>query len=241
MALGSKSSKSGSSSSSGFGGGAKAKKKVPAKWLRILYWLLVVAGVYFAFLNISPYAKAVSFLGSQAIDKAFIQLISVIPIINGLANTLGMGVTWILGFVLWAVVQIIELLPIILFNHEGFMKSIIGQADSRSRYTEKETDDPTLKYMKRFYNAMPTSMIRNLERLRIGVYVLDFLICFTVYSPVASGKIQDFFWIIATGQWDKINYGNLMLAAITLFAVELIVSLIIWVGKLAFAYNESTK
>lgn len=152
-----------------------------------------------------------------------------------------MGITWLLGLILWGIVQIIELLPIILYNHEGFMATVIGQADRRTRYTEKETDDPTLKQMKRIYNAMPTSMIRNLERLRIGVYVLDFLICFTVYSPVASGKITDFFWIISTGQWGQINVGNLLLAAITLFAVELIVSLIIWVGKLAYNYNESTK
>lgn len=227
--------------SSSFGGGTRSQKKVPAQWLKIFYWLLVAAGVYFAFLNISPYAKAVAFLGTKAIDDAFIRLISVIPIINGLASIFGMGVTWVLGLILWGIVQIIELLPIVLFNHEGFMATIIGQADSRARYTEKESDDPTLKQMKRIYNAMPTSMIRNLERLRITVYVLDFLICFTVYSPVASGKIRDFFWIIATGQWNQINYGNLLLAVITLFAVELVVSLIIWVGKLAYNYNESAK
>jgi hypothetical protein len=221
--------------------GSKSKKKVPAKWLKVLYWLLVVAGIYFAFLNISPYAKAVSFLGTKAIDDAFIRLVSVIPIVNGLASIFGMGITWILGFIAWGIVQIIELLPIILYNHEGFMATVIGQADSRARYTEKETDDPTLKQMKRIYNAMPTSMVRNLERLRIGVYVFDFIVCFVVYSPVASGDILDFFWIIATGQWNQINYANLLLAVITLFAVELIVSLIIWVGKLAYNYNESTK
>jgi hypothetical protein len=232
---------SNTASRSSSGSSAKSKKNVPTKWLRILYWLLVAAGVYFAFLNISPYARAVSFLGTQAIDEAFIKLVSVIPIINGIASIFGMGITWLLGLILWGIVQIIELLPIILYNHEGFMATVIGQADTRARYTEKETDDPTLKQMKRIYNAMPTSMIRNLERLRIGVYVLDFLICFTVYSPVASGKITDFFWIIATGQWGQINVGNLLLAAITLFAVELIVSLIIWVGKLAYNYNESTK
>lgn len=221
--------------------GSASKTKVPTKWLRVLYWLLVVSGVYFAFLNVAPYAKAVGFLGVKAVDEAFIRLVSIIPIVNGLASIFGMGITWILGFVLWGIVQIIELLPIVLYNHEGFMSTLIGQADTRARYTEKETDDPTLKQMKRIYNAMPTSMIRNLERLRIATYVLDFLICFTVYSPVASGKITDFFWILGTGQWNQINYGNLLLAAITLFAVELIVSLIIWVGKLAYSYNELAK
>lgn len=227
--------------SSNYSSNSKTKKKVPARWLRILYWLLVVAGVYFAFLNISPYARATEFFGGKAVNEAFIRLIAVIPIINGLASIFGMSVTWILGFVIWGIVQIVELLPIIFYNHEGFMATVIGQADSRARFTEKEHDDPTLKRMKAFYNLMPISMIRNLERLRVGVYVFDFIVCFTVYSPVASGNVLDFFWILATGQWNKINYGNLLLAVITLFAVEVIVSLIIWVGKLAYSYNEATK
>lgn len=53
---------------SGFSSSGKSKN-VPIKWLRVLYWLLVASGVYFAFLNISPYAKAVSFLGTTPFPR----------------------------------------------------------------------------------------------------------------------------------------------------------------------------
>ncbi|MBW4607336.1 MAG: hypothetical protein KME22_08940 [Hassallia sp. WJT32-NPBG1] len=95
--------------------------------------------------------------------------------------------------------------------------------------------------LKRTYNALPLSVISNLERLKIVTYTIDFLICISVYSPVASGKFSDFFWFLASGQFNKFDYGNLALVFITLFAIELILSLIIWVGKLSYAIKATTK
>ncbi|MBW4568062.1 MAG: hypothetical protein KME31_08565 [Tolypothrix carrinoi HA7290-LM1] len=211
------------------------------KWLRILYWGLVLSGIYFAYLNIQPYEQAVRFLSGKVVNQAFIYLVSVIPIVNGIANFIGRGVTWILGTLLWGVIQIIEVLPIILYNHEGFIQQIVGDADSRSKYQIKEDEDPTLAMLKRTYNALPISIVSNLERLKIVTYVIDFLVCITVYSPVASGKFSDFFWFVGSGQWNKIDFGNLALALVTLFAIEIILGLIIWVGKLSYAIKAASK
>jgi hypothetical protein len=132
-------------------------------------------------------------------------------------------------------------LPLILYSHEGFIQQIISDVDSRSKYQVKDDDDPTLSMLKRTYNALPLSVISNLERLKIVTYTIDFLICISVYSPVASGKFSDFFWFLASGQFNKFDYGNLALVFITLFAIELILSLIIWVGKLSYAIKATTK
>ncbi|WP_292748113.1 hypothetical protein [Nostoc sp. NMS4] len=204
-------------------------------WLRLLYWGLVVAGIWFAYLNIQPYERAVSFLGAKATSSAFISLVASIPLLNGIAAIFSKSLSWILGAILWSVIQIIEILPLILYNNEKFIEKIVTEADGRSRYHEKDTDDPTLKMLKRTYNHLPISVVSNLEVLKIFTYTVDFLICLTVYSPVASGRISDLIFILATGQWGKLDYGNLALALITLFAIEVIVSLIIWVGKLSYA------
>ncbi len=218
-----------------------AKNNKPNSWLRLLYWGLVCTGIWFAYLNIQPYEQVVGLLSGKAINGAFVYLISVIPIINGIAAIIGKGVTWILGTILWGVIQIIEVLPLILYNNERFVQTVISSADSRSKYQVQDNDDPTLKMLKKTYNALPTSVISNLEILKVFTYTIDFLICITVYSPVASGKFSDFFFILATGQWGKLDYGNLALAFITLFAIEVIISLIIWVGKLSYAMQESSK
>lgn len=220
---------------------SSGQNKTSQKWLRILYWGLVLSGIYFAYLNIQPYEQAVRFLSGKVVNQAFIYLVSVIPIVNGIANFIGRGVTWILGTLLWGVIQIIEVLPLILYSHEGFIQHVISNADSRSKYQVKDDDDPTLAMLKRTYNALPISIVSNLERLKIVTYVLDFLICITVYSPVASGRFFDFFWFVGSGQWNKLDYGNLTLALVTLFAIEIILSLIIWVGKLSYAIKAASK
>jgi hypothetical protein len=211
----------------------------PQLWLRILYWGLVMSAFWFAYLNIQPYATAVAFLSNKSINQAFLKLISVIPIINGVAASLGTGVVWILGAVLWGVIQIIEILPLILYSHVSFLEVVITSADSRHNYQIKEGEDPTLSFLKRTYNALPTSVISNLELLKIFTYTVDFLICITVYSPVKSHNFFDFIKILSTGQWEKISYENLALAFTTLFAIEIIVSLVIWVGKLAYTLKAS--
>lgn len=216
------------------------KKKVNNNiWLRALYWGLVLTAIYFAYLNIAPYEKAVSFLSGQVVNKSFLAVIAWIPIINGIAAALGRGITWILGAILWSVIQIIEVIPLILYNHEGFLRSYIRAADNAGRMSINSDDDPTLRMLKKTYNTLPTSVITNLEYLKIGTYVADFLICLTVYSPVKSAKFSDFVFIITTGQWGKIDYANLCSALITLFAMEIIISLIIWVGKLTYVVRQT--
>ncbi|ALF56244.1 hypothetical protein ACX27_04065 [Nostoc piscinale CENA21] len=209
--------------------------------MRLLYWGLVCAAFYFAYLNIQPYEKIIGILSGKTVNSAFLQIISIIPIVNGIAAILGKGVTWILGTVLWGIIQIIEVLPLVLYNNESFIKAAIASADSHSKYKIKDDDDPTLKMLKRVYNALPTSVISNLETLKIFTYTIDFLICITVYSPVKSGKFSDFFFVLTTGQWGKLDWVNLLLAGVTLFAIEVIVSLIIWVGKLAYAMKEASR
>lgn len=234
--------KTASSSSSGFTSSSKKSSTKTANfWLKLLYWGLCISALWFAYLNITPYSTAVGYLSGKTINQAFLRLISIIPIINGIAASLGTGVQWILGSILWGVIQIIEVLPLILYNHKQFLVTMISDADRHSKYQVKHDDDPALKMLKKTYNALPVSIVSNLETLRIFTYTLDFLICITVYSPVKSGKFQDFFWVVATGQWGKIIWDNLALAIVTLFAIEIIISLIIWVGKMAYALKESTK
>lgn len=204
----------------------------PQTSLKILYWGLVVAGVWFALLNIQPYQKAVIFLSGGILKGVFATLNSD----SGLRAVI--TVSWIVGAVLWVVIQIIEVLPLILFNHTGFLAYFIGASQSHKHYQIQESDDPTLKALKKTYNALPTSVVSNLETLKIFTYTVDFLICLTVYSPVRSGKITDFILYLSTGQFSKILWDNILLALITLFAVETIICLIIWVGKLAFALKE---
>lgn len=218
-----------------------SNQSIPKIWFKLLYFLLVAAGLYFAFMNINPYVVAIKMIAPQLETADFMRLVSFIPIINGIANAIGQSIYWIIGAIFWGCIQLIEVTPIILYQHGGFLKEVISGAESTSQYQVKDGDDPTLKALKAAYNLLPIAFIKNLDRLRVFTYTVDAFVCLSVYSPVDTGKLQDFFWVIATGQFQRINYQNLVLSFFTLFAIEAILYLILNVGKLAFTVRKATR
>lgn len=222
--------------------GHKTKRKQATNpWLFFLYWTLVLVAIYFCFFNIQPYESVVTFLGGKVLANRFFQIISYIPIINGIAAIFLKSTTWAIAALLWAPIQIVEILPLILRSHAKFMAYIISSADSHKRYKVADDDDPVLASLKRTFNALPTSMISNLEYLRAGAYVIEFCVAIFEYPPTANSKITDLFFVLATGQFNKLDYANLFSIAITLFIVEILVVMIIWTGKMAYAFRESMR
>jgi hypothetical protein len=234
-------SKRAGASSSGSGTNYYSPNTTPKNWFRLLWVLLLIAMVAVAVVNIKPYVDAVRNFGVTIVDATLIKFISVIPVINVIANILGVGVYWVIGTALWGIFQIIEVLPVILYNHPGFLEEVITDAENSKRYAIKDSDDPTIAVLKKGYNKLPVGFIENLAKIRLVAYIADFCICFWCYSPVASGKITDFFWYVATGQWQRINGNNLMFALITLFGVEIALNLLLWVGKLAFTVKRASE
>jgi hypothetical protein len=237
MAVGKKSRASSSSSETNY----YSSNTTPRNWFRLLWVLLLLAMIAVAVVNIKPYVDAVRNLGVTIVDATFIRFISAIPVVNAIANILGIGVYWVIGTALWGIFQIIEVLPVILYNHPGFLEEVIQNAESSTKYMIKDSDDPTVAVLKKGFNKLPVSFLENLGKIRLVAYVADFCICFWCYSPVSTGKITDFFWYVATGQWQLINGNNLMFALITLFGVEIALNLLLWVGKLAFTVRRASE
>lgn len=202
--------------------------------VRILYWVVVISGLWFAYLNIGPYAKAVQLTIQTATpDNALLKLIYSIPIINGIAATIGTALHWIVGFFIWLAIQTIEVFPIILRRDRAFMRTLIQETQTADKFAEKEGDDPTLAALKRWYNNFPTLTLTNARNLALFAYAIDFLICIIVYPPVRGGFGQLMF-VLFTGQWNRLDWGNIALLIITLFAIETIIRLLFWLGQIAY-------
>lgn len=220
---------------------ASGSNNVPKRWFQVLWFFLLLSMVVIAVVNIKPYVDAAQALGVTIVDATFIRLISVIPVVNAISSLLGVGVAWVIGTVLWGTFQIIELLPVIMYNHPGFLEEVIQSSETSAKYSIKEDEDPTVANLKKAYNKLPVSFLENLAKIRLVAYVIDFCICFWRYSPVASGRITDFFYFSITGQWQKINTNNLILALVTLFGVEIALQLLLWVSKLAFTAKRASE
>lgn len=230
MAFGASSKKGTKSSSSGSSGsyqdsGRSTKKggnaPLPLKILGFCISLVIGA---FIFANIKPYEViAGKFLSS--FDYPFLaEVLYNTPIIGGIIKFLTNFFSFGLGTALWAIFQILEILPLILFGHGRFLNNQIGKHGQSAMYAKNPNDSWETKAAKFLGNSLSTEVMRFLVLMAIGVYVLDFLLILSIYPPV-QGNLGDFLYILQTSQWDKINWINLLTSVVVLFAVEFLIKL----------------
>ena len=202
------------------------------KFVQGLYWLCVFAGLWFACLNISPYAQVVKLVlrNSGNGDSSLIQLISMIPIVNGIANLLGSTMHWLIGIILWAIIQTIEVFPILLKRDRAFMKTIINENNQAEKFKVSKDDAPAVVALKNYYNRFPTLTMSNARNLALFTYAIDFSICTVAYPP-CKGGFGELMFILVSGQWTRLDWGNIALLMITLFMIEMIINLLFWFGE----------
>jgi hypothetical protein len=200
------------------------------KIVKILYWLCVVIAIWFGFLNVNPYAQAVRLVVRNSTDSSLVQIIAMIPIVNGFAFIFGSAMHWLIGLILWGIIQTIEVFPILLKRDRAFMKVIINENQGTEKFKVDAKDDPALAALKTWYNRFPTLTMNNARNLALFTYAIDFLICTIIYPPCKGGFGQLMF-ILVSGQWTRLDWGNIALLMITLFAIEIIINLLFWFSE----------
>jgi hypothetical protein len=233
-----------SSSSTGFGSSSGSKQSTNNKWdtkrlLKIFYWLIVAATAWFAYMNIAPYAAIVKMGMVKTADPNLLRLIGMIPIVNGIAAILGASLHLIIGTILWAIIQTLEVLPMLLKRDPSFVKEVVNNTDKHSKYAEKPDDDPVLANLKRYYNQFPILAIKQAKNLMLFAYTIDLLICITIYPPVSSGGIDKLMFVLMTGQFQLLNYSNLILLAVTLLIVEFMLKLLFFIGQIGWYMRKA--
>jgi hypothetical protein len=225
-----------SASNSGSSRSQKESKKIKfdtKAFLRIFYWLCVAATAWFAYMNIAPYAAIVKLGMVKTTSDGLLRAIGMIPVINGIAAIIGGSIHFIIGTILWGVIQTMEVLPLVLKRDPAFIKEVVTHSDGHSKYQEKEGDDPVLANLKRYYNAFPTLAIKQAKNMMLFAYTVDLLICITVYPP-CNGGVGRLMFILTTGQWQLLNYTNIIFLLVTLFIVEFMLKLLFFIGQITY-------
>lgn len=216
----------------------KSKQKIEWKWdtktlLRVFYWLCVAATAWFAYMNIAPYAAVVKAGMAKTMSFGILRAVGMVPIVNGIGAIIGASIHFIIGTILWACIQTMEVLPMILKRDPAFIKEVVTHSEGHSKYQEKEGDDPVLANLKRYYNAFPTLAIKQAKNLCLFAYTIDLLVCITIYPP-CSGGLSRLMFILTTGQWQLLSYTNLIFLFTTLFIVEAMLKLLFFVGQISY-------
>ncbi|MGB3641680.1 MAG: hypothetical protein WBA39_29500 [Rivularia sp. (in: cyanobacteria)] len=218
-----KTSQDNSSSYQNSGRSTKKGGKAPLP-LKILGFCISLVIGAFIFANIKPYEIiAGKFLSS--FDYPYLaEVLYNTPFIGGIIKFIANFFSFGLGTALWAIFQILEILPLILFGHGRFLNNQIGKSGKSAMYAKDANDSWETKAAKFLGNSLSTEVMRFLVLMAIGVYVLDFLLILSIYPPV-QGNLGDFLYILQTSQWDKINWVNLLTSLVVLFAVEFLIKL----------------
>lgn len=203
-------------------------------FVKVLYWLAVLAAIWFAYLNLLPYVRIAKIAMLQTMDGLSLsQFIAGIPLVNGVILAILSIVHWFVGAILWGVIQTIEILPIVLKRDRAFLRTLINHSDSSDKFEIDEDDEPTLATLKLWYNQFPSLTIARARTASLFVYAVDFCICIAVYPP-APGGFSNFVFLMSTGQFSRLDWQNILMLGLTLFAIEGIVRLLFWLGEISY-------
>jgi hypothetical protein len=193
--------------------------------LKILTWVITGVIISIILINVKPYEIiATRYLAGISYSNIteFILSIWVIGAIFGLLLRFA---NFGLGSLLWAFIQILEIIPMELLGHERFLDKNI-QKGGRSPYTDSKNDSWEVKLAKKIRNSLSTEVLRFLIVLGVCVYVIDFFACLTVFPPVqGGGDIWGLFDVIQYQQFSQIDWGNILRAATTVGAVQFLLRL----------------
>lgn len=215
----------------------QTKQKRKKLWTEYGLYAIIIVGLYFAFLNISPYEKVIALMSSSVRESLIVQVLTSIPFLGWVVQGLGKTLVWGLAAIIWAIIQIIEILPLVIFSDDRLLLTIIQEGD-RKAYQINESDDPMLKSVKRIYNRLPLVIVRHIKFAQIFTYTVDFFLLLLIYPPVQGDAFQ-FLFTLAMGDWQGVNWFNVWMGFVTLFACELIVVLFIYATRLNEMYRQS--
>jgi len=205
-------------------------------YLKGLGWAASAALIIFAYLNIGPYEQAIRLLFGSGEISGLAAFILSVPILGTMILGAGNLIAWVLGAILWALLQGLELLPMLLFNSRRALKGVIESGERSDVLQVNQNDDPALASLKKAYNRLPYSLVRNFRNAALFAYLIDICICLRVYPPV-DGGIDQALLILTTGAFQLVDWGNVGMLLVTLFAVEALVWLALRISELRSALS----
>ncbi|NJN13715.1 MAG: hypothetical protein HC836_24710 [Richelia sp. RM2_1_2] len=202
----------------------ETKQKAPLA-LNILIWVITGIIISIILTNVKPYEIIATRYLAGISYSSITEFISNIWVIGAIFSLLLRFANFGLGFLLWAFIQILEIIPMELLGHERFLDRNISRG-AKNPYSDSKSDSWEVKLAKKLRNSLSTEVLRFLIILGVCVYVVDFFACLTVFPPVqGGGDIWKLFDVIQYQQFSQIDWGNILRAATTVGAVQFLLKL----------------
>ena len=154
--------------------------------LKLLKFLLIVGGFALMVSNIEPYLQVVELLFRGAIDVC--KPIQGFPFIGGILSSICRFAASIIiasgGYLLWAVFQIIELLPIANSFSIPFLSGLLGRLQNAPQVGNDAGDRDAIVQVKKRGNTIVERSLGALLTASWIFYILDLLLMAWLYKPL---------------------------------------------------------
>jgi hypothetical protein len=171
--------------------------------------------------NIKPYVNIVSWLGNGLGAMPIAKSLSTFPPFGWLLDNGGMGLALIAGFLLWGLLQGLEMLPKIILNDPEALLVLMSWVHQFKKITHRESDSPLLTKLKYRFNNLPLEWIEGMQQARAIAYIVDGILCFTFYPPIVGGYDRLGVFLVAPSIKDLDVY-NIVASIATMFGLEVL-------------------
>lgn len=202
-------------------GGEKPGKGKRDSWLeglpQIYLWILLAAiliaiGVAIVF-NCQPFIKMTQIIFDSA---GFFQLEAWWA---SSVAWIGVGLATLIGIIWYLVGQMIECAPTIMTVSDKRTLRMINAISYAANVRVQPSDNADVAWLKDRYNNRPIASLRFFRRARLVAYTNELVVCWIV-APPAEGTPINFFLYLITGQFDRIDWGNVFLMLSVLLLIE---------------------
>jgi hypothetical protein len=204
----------------------------------VLKFSLTAVIGFFMLMNIQPWVYAVSMLlNNVPMLSGILTVLGNIPLLGWLFQFIGANLAVLAGFVIWLVVQLIQIIPTLIERPQTLKILIRGVEDQG--VTERR-DGSRLDGLRRRVNDWLAKIIDNLKFYRAVAYCIEALVCLVTYPPYKGGwgkLVSDY----PVFDWEAIDFVNIALMLVTMFAFEVLFRVVLNVWGLAEIANRATR
>lgn len=186
----------------------------------IRFCLFFAAGLL-VFANIKPYINIVTWFGSGLANTPIINWLSQFPLFGLLLSNGGVGLAFIAGFLLWGLLQGLQMLPKIILSNPEALLVLMAWVYQFKGIAHKSNDSPLLRKLKQRFNNLPLEWIERLQQTRAIAYVIDAILCFGYYPPINGGYDRLGIFLVSPSLSD-VNWYNVIAALLTMFGIEIL-------------------
>lgn len=201
----------------------------------LLLGLLLLLAIFW---NVQPFVDIIILLANRIDFTNFAGFLFALPGIGALFQWIAGFFAAVLGTMLYAIFQGLELAPYLYKRNPRRMRQIIEQWATWAKYRPGRNDGRAVRSLKKTYNNHPIRTYQTLCSTRNIVYILELAICFITHPPVQDGNLFTFLWYLVTLQIGKIDWLNVALMFSVLFLVDRIVRIALSIYPEIFPKKE---